>query len=349
MKIIYTGVRNENYNPKRKESFEYHNFYLNFKNLPGVKVIEYPFDQILKVGKKRFNQNLLGIVRKEKPNLFFAFMYTDELDPYALDEIKKITKSVAWFADDYWRFFNYSYHWPPHFSWVVTTYSEAVNWYRKRGHENVILSQWGCNDSDYKPLALTKNIDVSFVGQRKSGRVKVLRELQKKGINIECYGFGWPNGKVSQEKMLEIFSRSKICLNLTDRKSIFDPPVIARLFFKKSINKVVPDIHFLDNLRAYIHFPTIHTHARPFELAGCGCFTISGRSKDISRYYEEGKEMVFYDDLSDLANKIKYYLVNTKEREAIAHSGYVRTIKEHTYRKRFHELFKKIGLSSSNE
>ncbi len=345
MKIIYSGVRNENYDPNRRQSFEYHNFYLTFKSLPGVEVIEYPFDQIQEIGKEKFNQNLFEIVKREKPDLFFAFMYTDELNFETLDEIKKITKSIAWFADDYWRFFNYSYHWPPHFSWVITTYSEAVNWYQKLGFKNIILSQWGCNDSDYKPLALEKDIAVSFVGQKKSGRVKILEKLEDAGIKVECYGFGWPNGKVSQEKMLEVFSRSKICLNLTDRKSIFDPSVIARLFLKKSANKIVPDFHLLDNFRAYLHFPIIHTHARPFELAGCRAFTISGRSKDIGKYYEEGKEMVFYDNLSDLVEKIKYYLNHDNERESIARAGYTRTINEHTYKKRFENLFKKIGLS----
>lgn len=345
MKIIYSGIRNENYNLSRKQSFEYNNFYLTFKDMPGVEVIEYPFDKILEVGKEKFNQDLLKIIKEEKPDLFFAFMYTDELDTRTLEQIKHLTTSIAWFADDYWRFFNYSRHWPPHFSWVITTYSRAVNWYRKSGYENVILSQWACNTSDYRPLSLVKDIDVSFIGQKKSGRVKVLKKLQDAGIKVECYGFGWPNGKISYDKMLEIFSRSKICLNLTDRKSIFDPSTIARLFFRKSINKIVPDFHFINNLKAYFHFPIIHTHARPFELAGCGAFVISGKSEDIGKYYFENKEMMFYDNVPDLIKKIKYYLAHAEEREKISRAGYERTIKEHTYEKRFKDIFGIIGLS----
>lgn len=345
MKIVYAGIQNDLYDPKRGMSFEYTNFYLTLKNMSGVAVVEHPFDRILQVGKKKFNEELLALILREKPDLFFAFMYTDELLPNVLTEIKKITKSVAWFADDYWRFFNYSRHWPPYFTKVVTTYSKAADWYKKAGYDNVILSQWACNTAVYKPvLAEKKDIDASFVGQMKSGRVKVIEALRREGINVKCFGFGWPNGKISQEGMLKIFSRSKICLNLTDRKKLWDPSVIARLFLKKSANRIIPDFHFIDNLRAYLHFPILHTHARPFELAGCGAFTISGRSEDIGKYYKENEEMVFYDNVADLAQKIKYYLAHDAEREKIAEAGYRRTMGEHTYEKRFRGIINAVGL-----
>jgi spore maturation protein CgeB len=228
---------------------------------------------------------------------------------------------------------------------VVTTYSKAVDWYRTAGFSNVLLSQWACNTHEYKPVDVVKDIDVSFVGQKKSGRVKVLDQLRAAGINVECFGFGWPNGKISQEQMLEIFSRSKICLNLTDRKSLADPSVIGRIFMKRSITRLVPDFHLIDNLRAYLHFPIIHTHARPFELAGCGAFTISGWSEDIGNYYREDKEMVFYRSTEDLIAKTKQYLADDGAREAIAKSGFERTIKEHTYEERFKKIFSELHLN----
>ncbi len=344
MKIIYTGIRNDNYNPGRAGSFEYQNFYLTLKNMPNVEVVEYHYDPIVHIGRRRFNDELLALVKTEKPDLLFAFMYTDELDPRVLLEIKKITKSVAWFADDYWRFFNYSKHWAPYFSYVITTYSRAVDWYKKAGHNNIILSQWACNTSVYKPVDIGKDIDVSFVGQKKSGRVAVMETLRSAGINVQCFGFGWPNGKISYEEMLKIFSRSKICLNLTDRKRLWDPSVIGRIFLKKSANKIVPDWHLADNFRAYLHFPILHTHARPFELAGCGAFAISGWSEDIGKFYKENEEMVFYRTVGELIEKVRYYMDHEEERQKIARAGYERTMREHTYEKRFEEIFAAVGI-----
>ena len=45
-----------------------------------------------------------------------------------------------------------------------------------------------------------------------------------------------------------------------------------------------------------------------------------------------------------MIDKIRYYLKHNKEREAIALSGYEQTLKEHTYEKRFNEIFKVIEL-----
>ncbi len=349
IKIVYAGLRkvypNDRYNPQRGSTFESPNFYLNLMRTPQFEVVEYPYDPIIEIGKERFNANLLEFVKTEKPDVFLAFMYTDELDTNVLKEIKDSgVISIAWFADDYWRFFNYSKYWPAHFSWIVTTYSKAFEWYREAGFRNIIRSQWACDTSFYKPLNLSKDIDVSFVGQYKSARGRVLKALESAGIKVKAFGPGWPNGKISQERMIEVFSRSKINLNLNVRPGLFSQRVLARVFLKKSRNKVQPDFHIIDNLRAYFHFPIPHTHARPFELAGCKAFVISGLSEDIRDYYKEDQEMVFYNSRGDLMKKITHYLRHDKEREAIAEAGYRRTIRDHTYERRFSEIFRRIGL-----
>ena len=43
-----------------------------------------------------------------------------------------------------------------------------------------------------------------------------------------------------------------------------------------------------------------------------------------------------------MIDKIKYYLEHNEERESIAQAGYERTIREHTYEKRFNNIFKRI-------
>ena len=45
-----------------------------------------------------------------------------------------------------------------------------------------------------------------------------------------------------------------------------------------------------------------------------------------------------------MLEKIKYYLANDDERIAIAQAGYERTVEEHTYEKRFNDLFVQMGL-----
>ena len=108
MKIFFAGLEYDHYDPKRGKSFEYTNFYLSLKAFPNAEVVNFPFDSILTTGKRKFNDDLLEEVKKQKPDLLFVFMYSDELSVATLKELKKYTTTLAWFADDSWRFYNYS-------------------------------------------------------------------------------------------------------------------------------------------------------------------------------------------------------------------------------------------------
>ncbi|MBI2048886.1 MAG: glycosyltransferase [Candidatus Liptonbacteria bacterium] len=344
LKIIYSGIQSENYDHRRRFSFEYNNFYRTLKNMSGVEVIEYPYDSILEVGKERFNNDLLQLVKREKPDLFFAFMFSDEFYKNTLDEIKKVTKSAAWFADDHWKIYNYSRRYAPHFSFALTTWSLAPLVYAQYGIENVIRSQWACNPKIWKPLQLKKNIDVSFVGQKTAARAAIVEKLRAAGINVFVRGLGWPEGRATPEEMIEVFSSSKINLNLNNPPNIFSPRYMGRLVLRRSVDKLVPSFDVISNFKSWVGMRVPQIKARPFELAGCGAFVISGRADDMGRYYKEGEEVVFYDDADDLIEKIKYYLKHDTERERIAKAAYERTLKEHTYEKRFEEIFKVTGV-----
>lgn len=344
MKIVYTGIQQENYNYKRRFSFEYSNFYLTLKKMAGVVLIEYPLDLIIDYGKKKFNQDLLDLIKREKPDLFFSFMFTDELDYKTLLEIKKITKSVAWFSDDSWRFYNYSKYLAPYFAWVVTTYSWVPKLYEQLGFHNVIRSQWGSNPEIWRSVSVERDIGVSFVGQYNAGRKKMIKTLREAGIDIFVRGWGWPEGRVSQDEMIRIFSRSKICLNINSQPPRFRIKSFARLFFKRSAGKIIPDPHFVDNFFSWINLSVPQIKARPFELAACKTFVISGFADDLDKFYKEDGEMVFYRTTDELIEKIKYYLPLDEERKKIAEAGYKRTLAEHTYEQRFKDIFKAIGL-----
>jgi len=65
----------------------------------------------------------------------------------------------------------------------------------------------------------------------------------------------------------------------------------------------------------------------------------------LEHCYKLEEEIVTYKSQDDLIKKIKYYLNHLKEREKIAQAGYKRTIQDHTYEKRFRDIFGWIGLS----
>lgn len=347
MKILFSGIEYDSYNPKRGRSFEYINFYETMKKMDGVETLLFPFDKILSVGKERFNEELLSLIEKEKPDLFFAFMLSDELDPKVLERIKTLTKSVAWFADDSWRFYNYSKFWARHFTWAVTTYSYMPALYKHAGQPNVIRSQWAANTSVFRPLADDKyKVDVSFVGGWSKPREGIISALEKAGVVVGVYGSGWPNGRVSEEEMVRIFSNSRINLGLNSPPGYFNKNSLGRLLFKRSINKVVPDFNLPANITTLLHRGVPQVKARHFEIPACGGFLMTSMADDLDNYYELGKEIVVYKNVKDMPERIKYYLDHEDERKEIAEAGYRRTVRDHTYDKRLIEIFKRIGIGA---
>lgn len=167
MKIFYCGLEHHNYSGKGL-SFEHQNFYESLRDFPGAEVVYFPYDRIPEIGRARYNEELVARVKEERPDLLFSFAVSDELLPAALAEIRQTTPTLVWFADDSWRFWNYSRFVAPQFSWAVTTYSWTPPLFKKYGQPNCIRSQWAANTRLYAPAsALPHGLetpDVVFVG-----------------------------------------------------------------------------------------------------------------------------------------------------------------------------------------
>jgi hypothetical protein len=98
-----------------------------------------------------------------------------------------------------------------------------------------------------------------------------------------------------------------------------------------------------DTLNIGFNYP-YYSSDRLFESIGRGAFTIYPRIKGLEDYYEDGKEIVFYEhgNLEDLKYKIDYYLTHDDEREKIRKAGFERTKKEHLYSMRWEEILDKV-------
>ena len=258
------------------------------------------------------NKILLETIYWYSPDLMFAVLFRDAIDKNVISEIsaKMDTITFNWFCDDHWRFDKYSRWWAPMFNWVATTAKSTLPKYREIGYKNVIYTQWACNHFLYGKLDLPYLYDVTFVGHPHGNREQIINKISKGGINVKTWGYGWKTGRLSQVDLIKVFNQSKINLNLSNPSEGSEQQI----------------------------------KGRNFEIPGCGGFLLTGRADNLEDYYEIGKEIVCYDDVDDLIDKIKYYLKHDEEREAIAKAGYNRTLREHTYEKRFDEIFKIISL-----
>lgn len=82
---------------------------------------------------------------------------------------------------------------------------------------------------------------------------------------------------------------------------------------------------------------------RTFETTGCGTFLLTNYTPGLEKLFDIGKEIVIYENLEDLDQKVKYYLENEKEREEIALAGYNRSKNDHTYYERAKKIIEIIN------
>jgi glycosyltransferase involved in cell wall biosynthesis len=83
-------------------------------------------------------------------------------------------------------------------------------------------------------------------------------------------------------------------------------------------------IHFNANISNDINY-------RTFETTGCGTFLLTNYTPGLEKLFKIGEEIVTYDDIRDLNDKVKYYLSNNEERIKIQQAGLERSRRDHTY------------------
>jgi len=59
---------------------------------------------------------------------------------------------------------------------------------------------------------------------------------------------------------------------------------------------------------------------------------------EIPYYFTEGEDLVCFDGVEDLKEKVAYYLAHDEERMRIAENGYRKVKEYHTYVRRINEM-----------
>lgn len=329
MKIIVACMLHTYGDPKREYSYEYFNFYQALQHM-GHDVVLFDYaGEIQASGKEAMNQKLLAKVQEWRPAVTLFSLYTDQFEPVMIEKLREFTKTLCFFHDDTWRV-EYSRYWARHFDFFTTPDVYGEMKYREIGLNNAIHFPFGCNEQIFRKLELPKKYDVSFVGGWHPYREWLIKRLEQNGISVEVAGYRWPNGEIDQEGMIRLFNESRINLNLSNSAS-WDARYLA------SSPKA-----FINRLRSKKNIEQMK--ARIFEVNGCGSFQLSYYVEGLAHCYDIDREIGVYADADDLVEKVKFYLSHAELRESIADSGYKRTFRDHTFAKRFQNVFQRMGL-----
>ena len=158
----------------------------------------------------------------------------------------------------------------------------------------------------HKPYDCDFEFDVSFVGKCYGWRPRFIRRLIKMGIAVECFGNGWPNGPLSNEDMVRLYSRSRVNLGFAGVAHS------RRLMCLKG---------------------------RDFEVPASGGLYLTQDNPDLQLVYNVGQEIVTYNNERDCAAKIRQLLADPQHAQQIRIAGHRRALAQHTWQHRFEQIF----------
>ena len=253
------------------------------------------------------NHALLEKVRTWRPDVVLTVHRDYEIWIETLLAIRALgdVTTITWTTDDSFKFPKVSRFIGRYYDAISTTYDYRVADYHAAGIPGVILTQWAANSHWLHPPrpAAECRYPVSFVGAAYGPRAQAVAALQQAGIEVNCFGHGWPSGSIPSSQIPLIMRDSVISLN-------FSAGSAGEAGYDRQLK------------------------ARTFEVPGAGGFLLSDPAPSLEQAYTVKQEIDVFHDLHELAGKIRFYLANPAIRDQIAQAGFDRTRTSHTYEQR---------------
>jgi spore maturation protein CgeB len=199
----------------------------------------------------------------------------------------------------------------PGLDMVLTTSPETCLWY---GVENCPALFWplASDPGIFTPAQdIVRDIDVLFIGNKYGMRGKIVRYLENRGVKVDCYGRGWPNGYINAEQMSELSKRARIILGVGS----------------------VGHCHDVYTLKL-----------RDFDAPMSGAMYLTHRNPDLRRLYSEGEEIECYTTPKEALNKVRFYLEHPADLAQIAKNGHQKALTRDTWDQRLQSTFEQLGL-----
>jgi spore maturation protein CgeB len=195
---------------------------------------------------------------------------------------------------------------------VIWTSARVVcDWYLAEGGRPIYMPE-GCNTRVFRPIPISQDIPVSFVGGNYGFRKRAIRLIERNGVDVQTFGQGWKAGLVGDEELVKIICRSRINLGLGG----------------------IGYSEWLTNVKG-----------RDFEIpcTGGGLY-LTSYNPDLALHFDIGKEIVCYRTHDEIVELIRYYLAHSDEAVQIARRGRERCLREHRWLHRYIRICQVLGI-----
>lgn len=268
-------------------------------------------------------RKLTRLIQDFHPQAFLAIFGFD-LDQAILNELQKRSiPTICWWLNDPFQL-KRSLAQAPWYDYYFTNARGCLEHYREAGLKQVFYLPVGCYPEVHRLLdGVHKDYEVCFAGDWSPLREEMLADLAR-NFKVSIWG-PWKRR----------LARDSILNDCIVKDGFFTPEEMAGIFNR---SQVVLNIHTWFKKWDYGLNP------RVFEANGCGAFQLCDFKEEIAEHYEVGREIVLYRSLSELKDRLGYYLRHPGELAGIAKQGCARTHRDHTYAKRLEEMFSQCGL-----
>lgn len=196
---------------------------------------------------------------------------------------------------------------------------------REAGSPKALFLPTACDAGRHVPVTLTEDerarygADVSFAGAPYLNRRRLLLALTE--FSPRLWGEGW--------------HQTELAPFAANGGRLFSLPEMIRVFAGTRVNLNIHSAAHVDGLDP----DPDYVNPRTFELAACGAFQLVDQREHLRDLFS-AEEVVSFSSLSELSDRIRYYLAHDEERLAMAARSRQRALAEHTFEHRVREAFR---------
>jgi hypothetical protein len=309
--------------------------------------------------------------------LFLSYFYNAHFDPDGFEELHRLgIPTINFYCNSIYQFELVANIAPKaRFAWHAEKH--ARDSYLKVG-ANPVWVQMGADPELYRPMPVAaREPKACFVGLRYADRDRLAAALIRAGVPVDLYGSGWsgldPNpappasgssAPGSRRAYLKVMWRNVRIQGIVGGLSrnwrqwryrrqtrALDPLLatvargrardIAGAFSQYEVVLNFSNV-WADGRPGTALIP--HVRLRDFEAPMCRACYLTGHTDEIEEFYKIGAEIDTYRGPEELVDKARYYLAHSEAAERLREAGYQRAVRDHTWERRFEELFRKTGL-----
>lgn len=260
--------------------------------------------------------------RGGRPDIVLAQSWSTLLDPAGFDAARRMGALVINLSLDdrhQYRGRRDTFGWSGtlglvgHIDLALTAAPECVRWYEAEGCPALYFPEASDPDIFHPIPGLPKLHEVSFVGGRYGIRERTVGALRRAGIEVAAFGSGWEGGRIDNEAMIRLFVQSKVVLGVGTIGHCTD-------FYALKL--------------------------RDFDAPMCGSAYLTHDNPDLAALYDIGCDIATYRDIDECVDRARALLADDDAREAMARAGRERALRDHTWDRRFGELFRLLGVTA---